>query len=289
MWPRSWPRLGVGSFPPPSDPVSGRLETYYDHGPRAGNKADVWKHFILLSTVEFLVRQEGPCGTPFHYLETHCGKGLYVLEENGAWREGIGKTASLPAPLASHAYFRLVGAPRGAGGFYLGSWLLVGLQLQSLGMEFRMSLYDVSREVEKHLAFLGLIAQRGSPVRFVCEDGFGALDSEEMWDLALVDPPFAPDPKKDKMECENFCGLLPRFCKVFLVWYPLCCEQDPGLELLEAQEAWEIIWGRKEKASSMAGCGMLMGGKLGPIPQDFFYKLELLAQRLDGSFRRRRV
>lgn len=289
MWPRSWPRLGVESFPPPSDQVTGRLETSYDHGPRAGNKADVWKHFILLSTVEILLRQEGLRGTPFHYLETHCGKGLYLLDQKGAWREGIGKMDFLPAPLASHPYFRLAGAPRGAGGVYLGSWLLVGLQLQSLGMEFRMSLYDLSREVEKHLGCLGLLGQRGSPIRFVCADGFGALESGEMWDLAFVDPPFAPDPEKDKLECLRVSGLLDQSCKVFLIWYPLGCEQDPGLELIEAQEAWEIIWGRKEKACSMAGCGMLLGGKLGSVPEDFFCRLELLAQRLGGSFRRRKV
>lgn len=276
------------SFPLPSDQVSSRPESSYDHGPRAGNRADVWKHFILLSVVDFLAGQRGPHEGPFRYLETHCGKGLYMLEGKGAWKEGIGKMASLPAPLASHPYFRLVGKPRGAGGFYLGSWLLVGLQLQGLGMEFCMSLYDVSWEVGKHLNCLGIHAEKGSPIRFLCEDGFAALDSGQFWDLALVDPPFAPDPNKDKAECLRLWGGLARCSRAFLIWYPLGSEQDPGLELPQAQEAWEITWARKEKASSMAGCGMLLGGKLGPFPGDFFQKLELLAQRLGGSFRQRK-
>lgn len=273
------------SFPLPSDKVPPELKDSYDHGPRAGNKADVWKHFILLSIVDLLATQKGLCEGPFHYLETHCGKGLYLLGNTGGWKEGIGKLDPLPAPLASHPYFKMVGLPKGSGGVYLGSWLLVGLRLQSLGVEFRMSLHDVSCEVRRYLECLGAWGDWGGSIRFVPRDGFGAFGSGHLWDLALVDPPFAPDPEKDKMECLRLAGVMGGGCKVFLIWYPLHCEQDPGLEPQEAQAALEITWGKTEKASCMVGCGMLLGGMLGAIPRDLSSNLELLATRLGGRFR----
>lgn len=276
------------SFPPPSEKVSPGLKDSYDHQPRAGNKADVWKHFILLSVVDFLASQEGLCESPFRYLETHCGKGLYLLDETGGWKEGIGRLAALPASLTSHPYFRIVGLPKGSGGVYPGSWLLVGLHLQSLGMEFRMSLYDVSREVKRNMACLGVLGVRRGPVRFTLKDGFKAFGSEESWDLALADPPFSPDPEKDRRECSRLPGVMRQRCKAFLIWYPLFSEQDPGLQPKEAQEALEITWGETNKDSSMVGCGMLLGGMLGSIGRDFFSDLQLLAQRLGGKFRQRK-
>jgi len=35
------------------------VSTAYDHAANAGNAADVWKHFILMSVVESLLREDG--------------------------------------------------------------------------------------------------------------------------------------------------------------------------------------------------------------------------------------
>ncbi len=285
MWPRSWPRPGAGSFPPASEKVASKLCNFYEHDSRAGNRADVWKHFLLLSTLDLLVGQGALGEAPFRYLETHCGKGLYLLGEARGWKEAIGKTTPLAASLARHPYFRMLGLPKGQGAVYLGSWLLVALHLQSQGIEFRMSLYDVSPEVGKHLLYLGASEKPGAPIRFILGDGFGALGSQGLWDLVLVDPPFSPDFERDRMECTKAPGELEKRSKAFLIWYPLRSEEDPGLDAGGTCQALEITWGNKEKASSMVGCGVLVGGLARGLPWDLFPTLELLAKRLEAEFR----
>ena len=82
----------------------------YRHAFHAGNPADVLKHAVLVRLIESLAGKE----TPFFYLDTHAGAGLYDLEDTRAsrlreWREGVGRlwdATTVPAPLSG--YLRLV-------------------------------------------------------------------------------------------------------------------------------------------------------------------------------------
>jgi len=56
----------------------------YRHAFHAGNPGDVLKHLVLVLLLEHLRRKE----TPFTYLETHAGRGLYDLAADAATRTG---------------------------------------------------------------------------------------------------------------------------------------------------------------------------------------------------------
>ncbi|MFC0709334.1 23S rRNA (adenine(2030)-N(6))-methyltransferase RlmJ [Azorhizophilus paspali] len=82
----------------------------YRHAFHAGNHADVLKHLTLARLIALLKRKE----SPFAYLDSHAGVGLYDLggdaaSRTGEWREGIARlwdAADLPEPVAD--YLRVV-------------------------------------------------------------------------------------------------------------------------------------------------------------------------------------
>ncbi|HHJ4328311.1 TPA: 23S rRNA (adenine(2030)-N(6))-methyltransferase RlmJ [Klebsiella pneumoniae] len=64
----------------------------YRHAFHAGNHADVLKHLTLSRLLALLARKE----TPFAYLDSHAGVGLYDLagdqaSRTGEWQQGIGR------------------------------------------------------------------------------------------------------------------------------------------------------------------------------------------------------
>src|SRR5690606_29048079 len=81
----------------------------YRHDFHAANAADVFKHLVLLQLLRRL--QHKPA--PLSYVDTHAGRGRYVLDHGGAqrtreFRGGIGRlwdarqAADLPPPLADY-------------------------------------------------------------------------------------------------------------------------------------------------------------------------------------------
>lgn len=75
----------------------------YRHAFHAGNHADVFKHVTLARLIALITRKD----TPFAYLDSHAGVGLYDLRgdqasRTGEWLEGIGRVwqaQSVPALL----------------------------------------------------------------------------------------------------------------------------------------------------------------------------------------------
>jgi len=84
----------------------------YRHCYHAGNFADVIKHVVLIVLLQALQRKE----TPFCFLDTHAGIGLYELQSEQAqkkqeYENGIGKLFSLDAtqlPPALQTYLSIV-------------------------------------------------------------------------------------------------------------------------------------------------------------------------------------
>ena len=83
----------------------------YRHAFHAGNFADVLKHVVLMMLVEHLKKKP----TPFFYLDTHAGRGVYDLSEAQAQRSGEYKTASVGVLEARTATCRRGGGLRQAG------------------------------------------------------------------------------------------------------------------------------------------------------------------------------
>ena len=77
---------------------------HYQHRYHAGNFADVFKHVVLCALLAAQNRKD----TPWGYLETHAGAGLYDLREEaaertGEFQDGIARLIELhdaPGPLA---------------------------------------------------------------------------------------------------------------------------------------------------------------------------------------------
>ena len=89
---------------------------HYRHAYHAGNFADVHKHVVLVGLLQALSRKD----SPWCYLETHAGAGLYDLAGAAAnataeWQDGIAQLAldgESPEPLAAYlAAVRALNAP----------------------------------------------------------------------------------------------------------------------------------------------------------------------------------
>ena len=101
----------------------------YRHAFHAGNHADVLKHIVLLALVDALKRKD----TPFFVLDTHAGRGRYLLggaesRKTSEADEGVFRLLDAPRlPALAEAYLRAVQAnnPVGALVAYPGSPLLV--------------------------------------------------------------------------------------------------------------------------------------------------------------------
>ena len=101
----------------------------YRHSYHAGNFADVLKHIVLVECLEHFNKKP----TPFDYIDTHSGAGLYDLRsananKTGEYKEGIAKLKRIDFPELSQ-YFDVIesinsaqGMPKNKGlSFYPGS------------------------------------------------------------------------------------------------------------------------------------------------------------------------
>ena len=83
----------------------------YRHAFHAGNHADVLKHLTLVATLDYFNRKP----TPYWYVDTHAGPGMYRLDagpaaKNREFDSGIGRlrgAPGLPEPVAR--YIEVVG------------------------------------------------------------------------------------------------------------------------------------------------------------------------------------
>ncbi|AQS47747.1 23S rRNA (adenine(2030)-N(6))-methyltransferase RlmJ [Thioclava nitratireducens] len=85
----------------------------YQHAYHAGNLADVHKHALLASALDYLTRKD----KPLSYLETHAGRGLYALDgaeaaKTGEAAAGIARVEDLGWFAPDHPYMRALAAVR---------------------------------------------------------------------------------------------------------------------------------------------------------------------------------
>lgn len=254
---------------------------HYRHAFHAGNFADLWKHVILLASLDALSRKPAP----WAYLDTHAGAGLYRLggeaaTRTGEWREGIGRLrARADAPQSVARYLQAVAA---AGeGHYPGSpWLAMHAARDG----DRLMFCEQQAEVCAALRELA-----GARAAVHARDGYGAdalLPPAEKRGLVLIDPPFE---RRDEFAAvaDFIARGRRRFAHgVYLAWYPLKhryeaermvrrVARDAGKPVLNAM----LRVGRPAEGR-MRGCGMLLVNPPYGLDETLAAPLQWLATQL---------
>jgi 23S rRNA (adenine2030-N6)-methyltransferase len=209
------------------------LTMNYRHAFHAGNFADVLKHVVLMMLVERLKQKS----TPFFFLDTHAGRGLYDLSEaqpqrSGEYKTGIGRLLELPQaslPPEVSAYVSLVRESAGPGHSpitaYPGSPLIVARLKRPTD---RMVLIEkLPKEVDSLRSALG----RQRLVTVIEGDGYVALKAQlpprEHRGLVLIDPPYEAD-----LEFDRVLAALRMIHErwptgICCLWYPLTDRAGP--------------------------------------------------------------
>ena len=196
----------------------------YRHAFHAGNHADVLKHVVLLGVLEALERKQAP----FFVLDTHAGRGQYLLQgeqsdRTGEARGGIFRLFVLRGlpPLVQH-YLRRVQAdnPVGALVNYPGSPLLAA---QAMRAQDRLVACELQPDEARAL---GHLFERDARVQVLARDGYGAvkalLPPKERRGVVLIDPPYEAQEDEFPRILEALREGLERWpTGIFAVWYPI--------------------------------------------------------------------
>ncbi|HEX2633158.1 MAG TPA: 23S rRNA (adenine(2030)-N(6))-methyltransferase RlmJ [Bradyrhizobium sp.] len=198
----------------------------YRHAFHAGGFADVIKHIVLVRILSYLHEK----ASPFRFIDTHAGAGLYDLtseeaRRGGEWLTGIARlrqarfsaeTATLIEP-----YLDIVRAfnPEPELKVYPGSPLIARALLRP---QDRLTACEVESKARKRLVEA---LHRDTQARVVDVDGWLALPAfvppNERRGLVLIDPPYE---QKDEFErlADGFAQAFSRWpTGSYLLWYPV--------------------------------------------------------------------
>ncbi|NNU80388.1 23S rRNA (adenine(2030)-N(6))-methyltransferase RlmJ [Halovulum dunhuangense] len=252
----------------------------YQHIYHAGNAADVQKHALLASMLDYLTAKD----KPLSYLETHAGRGLYRLDAEESLRTGeaAAGVARLAAGFpADHPYarcLRKVRARHGASA-YPGSPLVAALGLRPGD---RMHLAEL--HPREHEALAEVMAPFGADVRR--EDGFEMALSicppMPRRGLVLIDPSY--EVKGDYAAIPRQIAAIRRKWNVGIIalWYPILTSgvHADMLEVLTRDHPdalrHEVRFGPARAGHRMVGSGVFV---INPT-----YGLEAEAARLTALF-----
>lgn len=210
----------------------------YRHAFHAGNHADVLKHVVVIQLLRYLGQKD----TPYMYIDTHAGAGVYALDsdyaaKNVEYDTGIGRLwdrKDLPEPIAE--YVRLVKEmnPSGKMRYYPGSPYCADKTMRE---QDRIRLFELHpseikileenfRKVEAHAAAQGQRPNaRGKRIMIQKGDGFlglkALLPPPSRRGLILIDPPY--EVKEDYRRVKDtLADALSRFATgTYAVWYPV--------------------------------------------------------------------
>lgn len=209
----------------------------YQHAYHAGNMADVHKHALLATMLDYLARKD----KPLSYVETHAGRGLYRLDGPEAARTGeaaagiaVAEAQAWFAP--DHPYARALAAVRAqaGGAAYPGSPLIAAALLRPAD---RMVLAEL-HPAERAALETALAARPDTRIR--AEDGLAMARAlcppEPRRGLMLIDPSY--EVKADYAALPPFLAAIHRRWNVgvLALWYPLLAGA-PHAPMLAALEA----------------------------------------------------
>jgi 23S rRNA (adenine2030-N6)-methyltransferase len=262
----------------------------YQHGFHAGNHADVLKHAVWCSVIDYLCQKD----KPFYCHDTHGGRGLYNLQhpmaqKTGEYRDGIARVwgaAQPPALLQPYlAALRAFNAD-GSLQYYAGSSLLAQVLARP---QDRLAANEL--HPQEYLALRDNAAQCRN-LRVTKEDGYAALKAalppKERRGAVLLDPSYEL-PADDVAVVETLREAIKRFATgTYLVWYPVVVPARaqklvkmvaalPLQKLLQAE-----LYVREPVAGEggMAGSGMLVVNPPWPLHDALQEGLPWLVQQL---------
>lgn len=197
----------------------------YRHIFHAGNFADVHKHSIL--TLLLIAMQRKP--TPFFYLETHAGAGLYDLTSPEAhrspeWKKGIDLIWQRNLSPQLTAYLTTVAAfnKNNYLNYYPGSPLIAQNCLRAID---RIILFEANFLEAQQLETTLKKSSNGIKTLVRVGDGYAALNSwlpqTEKRGVIFIDPPF-----ENNDEFKSILTALAIIQRLFatacvMIWYPL--------------------------------------------------------------------
>ncbi|NNN24950.1 MULTISPECIES: 23S rRNA (adenine(2030)-N(6))-methyltransferase RlmJ [Pseudomonas] len=264
----------------------------YRHAYHAGNHADVLKHIVLARIFALMARKD----TPFAYLDSHSGIGLYDLLGNeasrtGEWESGIGRLwerDDLPELLQD--YLEVVRALNPDGGleFYPGS---PELARRLTRPQDRVMLNELHPE-DGRLLKANMAGER----RISVHQGDGwllpraFLPVSEKRGVLLIDPPFEqPD---DLERCvtalDEAIGRMRQ--TVVAIWYPIKDRRQlkrfyQRLEKSSAPKMLrvELCVHPADAADRLNGSGLVIANPPWPLDEELRGLLPWLAQTLAQS------
>ncbi|MFC6673034.1 23S rRNA (adenine(2030)-N(6))-methyltransferase RlmJ [Marinobacterium aestuariivivens] len=235
----------------------------YRHAYHAGNYADVLKHLVLASTLEYMTRKD----KPLLYLDTHAGAGRYRLSESMAqkkaeYRDGVGRLWGRDLPDVLTPLMAVLERlnPTGKLEYYPGSPLIAA---ELLRPQDRLRLFELHPS-DLRLLTGNFAADRR--VRIEDSDGFASLKAllppPSRRALVLIDPPY--EQKDDyrrvvRAVLEGYQRFPTGTC---LVWYPVVDrsridEMARGLKAGGIRNLWQVELGL---APDSEGFGMTSSG-----------------------------
>ena len=201
----------------------------YRHAFHAGNHADVLKHIVLLALLDALKKKDAP----FFVLDTHAGRGRYLLSatesrKTGEADAGIVKLmGEAKMPDVVERYLRAVEAnnPVGALIAYPGSPLLVA---QALREQDRLAACELQPE---EAAALKELFAHDARVAVHARDGYGAIkamlppklgNAKFARGLVLIDPPYEEQDNEYPQIISSVREAMERWPQAtYAIWYPI--------------------------------------------------------------------
>lgn len=255
----------------------------YQHAYHAGNLADLHKHALLATALDYMTRKD----KPLSYLETHAGRGLYRLDGAEARKTGEAEAGILRAENEAwlpqdHPLRRALASIRDARGplAYPGSPLIAAHFLRPGDNAHLAELHPTEHEA------LSLVAGFATIHR---QDGFRMAQAvcppTPRRGLLLIDPSY--EVKADYAAIPRQIGLLARKWNVGVIalWYPILTDgrHAPMLDaLMQAHPGAlrsEVGFAPARPGHSMIGSGFWV--------QNAPFGLSEEAARLEATFRAR--
>ncbi len=193
----------------------------YRHSYHAGNHADVLKHIVMIEILEHLLKKD----SPFEYIDTHSGAGLYNLrsehaEKRQEYTKGIAKLKSKAWPELS-SYFKAVARHNSPGelNYYPGSPIIAMNYLRSKDRGWFYELHPKDVEILKQNT------ANNKRIKVMFQDGFVGLLSllppVSRRGLVLIDPSY-----EIKTDYERVFDTIAKAYKksstcIYALWYPV--------------------------------------------------------------------
>ena len=208
----------------PSVPESTILLSYR-HSFHAGNFADIIKHVVLVDILDYLIKKD----SPFEYIDTHAGAGLYDLRSSNAQKleeheSGIALLSEQQFPELAR-YFEIIRSFNAGDTvrFYPGSPSIANyfLRRQDRGWLFELHPQDYP--------LLCKNMQGNKKVRVQCQDGLAGMLSllppTSRRGLVLIDPSYEVKSEYDQVINAVVKGYRKFATGVYAIWYPVVDRQ----------------------------------------------------------------